>query len=465
MTARRAFKYVTVTIATCCAIVLAFYLFVLFVNRHDRPPSATVIRFQEMARRLPPVADKDNAYVFFAGLSAQKNDDPALVGAQRIAWVLERRRHKDIPMAADFPGKSHDFASSRSATVSALAAKCKDADLACVRALEASPETVAAWLESEAWLFERYNKLLSFPEWRETLDYDVRDPVLPAHPAFEAQKLLMLQAWVKAGEGHSAAIKALLDADVRYWRRNLAANDTLLSKMVSGAALKRHFAWSNIILRRLPADNVAAAIPGSWHTPISPVERSMLRSLVGEWRFTSKEMARLNDGNMEVDGESSDDEAGQKLSARLARSVFQLQDSSNQYAEHMAAIADTLDVDYQQLPAAVITARAASRKLQEKSYGNGVYNWMGGVLFRVGISDMTLYASRIADIEGVRRATLLAAQLRGHGIRAGEAPQQLGPPSQGNPYDGKPFVWDPKEQALVFVGLATGERSRISIPY
>jgi hypothetical protein len=67
MKARLIRKVFLWTVATCCTIVVAFYLLVLYVNRQDRPASGTVASFEELSRNRPPVADKDNGFVYLMG--------------------------------------------------------------------------------------------------------------------------------------------------------------------------------------------------------------------------------------------------------------------------------------------------------------------------------------------------------------------------------------------------------------
>ena len=68
-----------------------------------------------------------------------------------------------------------------------------------------------------------------------------------------ASGLLLLQAKVLADDGDVAAASALLASDARFWRMVHASADSLITKMIAGAALRRHFEWGNLVLRGFPA--------------------------------------------------------------------------------------------------------------------------------------------------------------------------------------------------------------------
>jgi hypothetical protein len=103
----------------------------------------------------------------------------------------------------------------------------------------------------------------------------------------EGQKLLMLDAKVRARKGDHAGVRDLLARDLRFWRRVFESSDTLLTKMIAKAAIDRHFSLGNLVLRSLPSDRAVDALPEEWRTPISDSERSLLRLLVGEWTYMS----------------------------------------------------------------------------------------------------------------------------------------------------------------------------------
>ena len=60
----------------------------------------------------------------------------------------------------------------------------------------------------------------------------------------------------------------------------------------------------------------------------------------------------------------------------------------------------------------------------------------------------------------MRRAALLALQLRNRSVAPEQVADELQQAELRNPYHEKPFEWDANEKALVFVGLEEGQRGR-----
>lgn len=463
MKARLLLKVFFGFVVACVALIVGLYLLALFINRNDKPPSAAAVRFEELVGKLPPVAEQDNGYVYFMGLSVDKESDPAVVGKQRISWAQAQLAKPPAPSEVDFPGKNRDIHVERTPVIEQLLKQCVDADLACAHGLKNNEAKIAAWMEREKWFVERYIKLASFPAWRETLPYDSRIPGATYAGLYEGHRMLLLDAWQRAGRGDVAAVKKLLADDIQFWRRNIAQNDTLIAKMISAGALQRHFTWSNIILRRLPASRQAEAIPAEWRVPITDAERSMLRPFVGEWRYFMSEI-RLAKVGMIRDQSESDDSLDATLQRNLAKNFLQVQATSNRQAARLAEISRMLSVDYAQLPAAVRSVRSLQEDVGMGFLEHGVYNVLGNVLAGAGGWDTTKYALRIADLEGVRRVALLTADLRSQSVPVEQMQAQLAK-SAGSPYDGKPFSWNEGAQSVVFTGLGEGKFARTAVLY
>ena len=464
MSAGRVFKWVGLALVIGCLLVVLACLAVLFINKNDQPPSHAVVRLENLARSLPPVADKDNAFIYFMGFSAYPNVDPASAGMQRVDRLRKKTRppHRSVP---DLPALPYNIGDARSPEVTALLTKCREADRECARLLEMHRSVLQSLLQSEQWLAVRYRTLLSFPEWREIAGPGPEIAELPFDALLEGQKNHLLTAWVRAGAGDASGVRQLLEDDMRFWRRSLAGADTLLPKMMAAVAIRRHFMWGSMILRRLPAHKMMAALPPSWRVPVSDAERSMLRPVGGEWRVFSTSAKFLRDAPstswMPRDGLAWHDRAV----TNFAKSTFQLQATSNRQAELMVAVADAVAVSYEQLPVAVRQMRLQEKKARQLNLWDSAYNLAGKIVLNEGASEWAKYASPIADLEGIRRATLLVAEFRGKGVAAADVRERLKASPVRDPYDGRSFVWSDEAQAIIFVGLTDGQRGRTVIPY
>lgn len=463
--AKTILKILAWLIAGLVALAVVVYLVALVVNWNDQPPSEAAVRLERLPRERPPVADADNGYVYLAGFSVAPEEDPRVWGARRVAWAEKVLGQPPAEPVGAFPGEEHDFKRGRSDAVHALSEACTKVEAACRDALEAGDERIAEWLAAEGWLLARYKTFVAHAGWREPVPWDERVPLPQYGQVREGQKLLLAEAWTLAGRGDAAGVRGLLEADVRFWRHALAEADNLIPKLVAVAALKRHFAWSNLILRRLPLAAGRNAVPQLWKEPLSDSERSMLRSLAGEWAFFDRTIRRAAESGLPITPENTPPTVGQRVLWRMSNPMFQVQDTGNRYAELLVSVADVLQVPYEQYPQAVERVRAMRDEAAEAAFPHRFYNVLGDILFAIGAYDFTSYAARVADLEGVRRATLLALELRSQGVQPGQVAQMLADVSLKSPYDGEPFAWDERAKAIVFVGLEEGERGRHAILY
>jgi hypothetical protein len=106
-------------------------------------------------------------------------------------------------------------------------------------------------------------------------------------------------------------------------------------------------------------------------------------------------------------------------------------------------------------------ARAHVRASTDRAFERPLYNIPFNVLLSAAAPDFTDYAAKLADVEGVRRAVLLAVQLRARG--AEDIERELGGATLRDPYTGRAFGWD--GNAITFTGLARPPRGRHVIVY
>jgi hypothetical protein len=420
------------------ALPIVFYLIVLLINLRDQPPSEFARRLEQTYLNRPPVADADNGYVYVMGFSA-------------------------APDANFF--KDQEYEHPRGPTAEKIRGACGTTFKDCDAVLAESDATLLEWLSSEQWRLDRYLSLLDKPGWLEIIPPDVAAP-LPAYaPVLDGQRQLLVKAYYLAGQRDSSSVRELLDRDVRFWRGVLASSDILISRMIAVAALTRNFNIGNLALRRLPHDLQLAAMPESWRTPLTPNELSWLRCFTGEWKFRQNVMAELKSTpTVAVWGE--DLGLLGRIQDAAMKPMFQPQDTSNQSAEMFARAADALQVPIERFPAGLDAANAAFAGPTERfaTLAN-LYNPIGDVLLGIGSGNYSIYPRRVADVEGLRRAAVLAAELRSRKVDEQNIEAELAASALRTPYTGDPFGWDAKEHAILFIGLVPDERGRHALKY
>jgi len=465
---KRILKWLAWSVGGMLTLVVVAYLALLVINWHDVPPSEAARRLQALHRNRPAVPDGDNGYVYVMGFSVEPGADPQERGLRRVAWV--RNLSPQIRVAAGddpAPGDS-TYGSNRLPAAKQISDACRSGSAQCALALESSEAALREWLASEKWLLDRYVTLLHRPGWVEAVPVNIRTP-LPAYaPVLDGQKLLFAKAYLLARDNDAAGVQGLLGDDVRFWRHVLASSDVLLTKMIAVAALHRHFAIGNIVLRRLPPGVESAGMPQEWTTPMTDDERSLLRTFAGEWVFGDALLQNALPSGAWRDFQefNSDERVADKVVGRLSIPFFQPQDTSNRRAEMFIQAVEVMNVPLENLPRALEQAKAI---FEAPAGANGhftrLYNPVGAMLLPATSGGFAGYGGRVADVEGSRRAAVLTARLRERKVDVQQISAELVSSEIRAPYDGKPFEWDVAEQAVVFVGLEKGERGRHSFKY
>jgi hypothetical protein len=436
-------------------LVVVLYLVLLAINWRDRPPSETALRFAADYRDRPAVADTDNGFVYVTGSFVKPGEDPQAAGVRRIAWLNEEFRKPDHGYIAP-PEKEYDFKAARSPAVRAISDACREPGSECLQAMKLGSATLAEWSASERWLLERYQTLIALPAWLETAPLEPQMPLPSYNVATEGQRLLFVEAWKRAGEKDVAGVRNLLSQDVRFWRHTLECSDMLISKMIAVAGLRRHFKFANLVLRRLPAGSEAQARPPEWDAEITRSERSMMRTLVGEWVFASHilEQEKVSDWwPPEEEGTFV-----KRVFQLAAAPLFQKQDFSNEQAVMFVKVNAALDVPYSQYRDAIPRARAILNGSQGELPMFRLYNPIGAFFRWINSWNYETYSERVVDIEGQRRAALLASELRSRGVTAAQVAAELATSAIRDPYSGEPLGWDAQKGVLTFTGLERAPR-------
>ena len=284
-----------------------------------------------------------------------------------------------LDLADDPLGERPDYRSERPPAISSYLEACGTGGSGCAAAFDAATDGFEQWVATEKWLPERYLALIDHAGWREEVPSGLVSPLPSYGLVLEGQKLLLLDAKVRARKGDHAGVRDLLARDLRFWRRVFESSDTLLTKMIAKAAIDRHFSLGNLVLRSLPPESVVEAIPEEWHAPISNAERSMLRCMVGEWVYTSALLRNVADDF----AATNEDSVLASAQNRLAEPFFQPQATINAQAEYYSRFAAFLNVPLDRYEAAVgRTAELAQQTFPPRS----VYNVMGQILIGMGLA-------------------------------------------------------------------------------
>lgn len=453
----RALKVVAWIAAGLVGLCVAIYLIIVAVNWRDREPSAAAVRMADLYRDRPAVPDEDNAFIYVLGFSVAPPESPYQMGLKRFAWLQEPNPTATAPTTRDPLGQPVDYKTHRPAAVRNFLTACMNGNPDCANAFVSADGVFEQWMASEDWLLPRYRELIHYHGWRESGPFKVFDPLPPYGLVVDGQRLLLLNAQVLAKRGDYAGVRDLLEEDSTFWRHVLESSDILISRMIATAAVTRDFELGSLVLRNVPSAHVKEALPTAWSRPFSESELSMLRCLVGEWMYISGPVHNADESLQAL----SPDSILPRTMKWLSKPLYQPQDFMNRYAAYFLEVARLLSVPPDRFESAVNQAETFAQRTNSENFPpRSPYNVMGQILMGMdAANDYGKYARRVEDLEGIRRAVLLAANLRAAGVKADDVSAALKTNTLREPYHNTPFEWDEKGSDIVFHGLELADRS------
>ena len=448
-------------------LVALLYLILVAINWQDRPPSAAVLRFEQIVASRPPVAADDNASVYILGFGAPTDADPVDVGTRRMAWLEAFNPGTDratdpLPIALSFQDEG-------SPAVSHLGNACgQDADrLQCASVFESMAR---AWQpnDADALALRRYEALLTRRAWREVVPMDAAAPWPPFSNVTHAQRLYLLRLGQWAAQGRVDEVRAGLDADFAFWRTAVPSADSLIAQMIAVTALRQHFGYANVILRGLPPEQALRAVPADWRREVSTGERSMKRAMAGEMAFWKGVMVETR--RMAVEGTALAEEGPtviERWTGYLTDPLFKMQDTMNRVADRRLRLCEDFEAPLNQyLRLRQAWDEAPNEYGHPQDFNLTVYNPVGHMILRIE-SPFTYvnYVMRTASVEGLRRAALLAVQLHAQSAASDAVDGLVANSDLRDPYTEKPFEWSAERRSVTFMSPDTRRSRRIEFFY
>lgn len=457
-------------VAGAAALVAGAYIVALLINLSDRPPSEEAVALLDEWQNRPRVPDARNGYVYVLGFSAPLDADPAEVGRRRAEWIRRLRVNFGIGTSPDpYPQKAPLIAPGGTAPFANTPpfADCHTGgeQRSCFFDLERLGAAIEPWLLGRDWVLERYSGLLAHPAWDEIVTLDPRG-IPDLRPVFQAQGVWFLEAWRHARNGDAAAVQRLLGQDLEFWRRVLEDAQTLVMKSVAIGMIERHFKNANVVLARLPAELVADAVPKAWHEPIDDEERSMRRVFAAELRIAEMlaqaYYAEADPYEAYTGVEIEPQGFWQRVSNWTNLAFTQPQDYVNKRALQFIELGEAVQAPYDDLAAELERVRHYDVLAETSdSWTDSVYNFVLNRLIASSSGSLNGYvdvAARTADLEGLRRAAVASASLRGNGVAPNAVGEALAATGQRDPYTGEPLKWQPTAREIIFEGIMRGYR-------
>lgn len=436
------FRWTLTVLGTCAALLIVGALaYVLWSSR----PSADAQRLLVIHAARETAPERDNAFIYLMGLAAPVGADPLELGRKRVAWLKERVADP-ATAAADPSGDAAD-AASQSAGLKEISESCRGGTA--TRCTVAFDRWVAgeAFTPFEVAMLARYRTLISYPRFFESVSWDGGQPLPPFKESFIGQRIFYVALARAAEAGDTAAVRDALEREARFWREVQRGSDLLIPKMIAIAALRNQFFFGNRILRRLPAGKVADAIPPAWREEFGAAELSLMRVMAGEYAFAAHMLREREAEQQRIEHEYADDEEFEppdpfdRMLTGMGRRLNLQQRMLNRMARAYVAAGERFGVPLHEYP-------AVAERVTEECAEFHQFN-------------VDKYVYRVGTLEGMRRAALLAAELRVREVpHADVAAAVLATPLQ-DPFSREPFTWSAADGTLTFNSPAANGRWRM----
>lgn len=269
-------------------LLAGLYLILLAINWQDAKPNDASLHMQSLLQQ-PPIPAEQNGFQYY--LAHNANSELSLAGP-----------------------------------LQELYRQCSEAQ-ACKESLITQTDLAALIAEQEP-LMTFYQQLLQYPHWQEP------PPTLENMPAYQGllhgQRLFLWQAWLQVKNGNIEQVNAALQADYQFWKTVLANTNSLITKMISVAAIERHFIFVPEIVDQLSAEQRKTGVPAAWADAFSEKELSLELALAGEWHYGADITATVRDTAPSDFG--SDVNTVETIFYLLVQPLMLLEDTKNIYA-------------------------------------------------------------------------------------------------------------------------------------
>lgn len=372
---------------------LAIYLFLLLLNIVDDDKSNNVIEFEQFLSERATLRDKNNAFVYAAGLSAKAESDFYVSGVDRIAKANSLSFSFALTETNSVAIDSDDITTQIGKNLTALLSGCGEPiqlDEVCNQYLLAEIEQVDAFLSENNLLFQRYKILTSKPVWYESQKQAFNNQISMA-PLSIGHKVVMLNAWREAARGGVTYATSILNQDSAFWRNAIVSTHSLINLMVMKSVVEENYHWGSFVLQTSLTNGVKDIIPTEWQTPIINDSFSLKNVVIGEWAFTKSIFNEIN---------NSDD-----WYSFFIKPLFNIQNSLNLYAEISL---ETLELE--PFDDRSVLVRKCEQGLTFSQLGWYSYNPVGKILMCSATPSLKNYRNQLDDLEKTRQSVMASLQ-------------------------------------------------------
>lgn len=427
------------------------------INSFDETPNARIAQVLAWPRAIP---DSQNGFIAMAGISAPAGTDPLAAGSRWVAAVNNalRKGAEKFPEAPKglayvaYAAPSSPGQSDRRHPKNKWRRPCHYGRDECLAVIHAQRQSVEAWLKANHELLARYRALANFPAWQSAIRVGPAGAPVPPFadwsPMIRGQELALASALRAADAGKAEEALAMLEADMRFTRRMLAAQVSLIGKMIAATMVAHDLSALAELIESRPA-----ALAPYWTrvsamlAPLTPAEVSCGTAFRFEQRFyLSAVPITLSLDNLLQPGEKPP----LLLRTPWAPLHYKKNAMTNLALHYMDVVIRKSEV--RDTAFAPPLPKDALNPLQGLSPVTGfMHNQIGKTIAAVSFARPVAYVNKVRDVNALNNLVRLRLLIARDRIAKKDVPAYLA--SKGaphNPETGKPFEWDAHTGLIYF---------------
>lgn len=334
----------------------------------------------------PKVKADDNACFYWAGMYTAASNNPSKVGKKCV--LAQQKIAQSSTFVSDLASIPECREQNELKPINVKLIACEWREKPCLKQYFEQRATIDNLAAQNRILMERYGRLLDFKQFEDTRPFPLFSIFFKAPPStlYQAISASRLQ------EGDSVGFIRRTQAETSFYRTVLSSDTSLIAKMIGIAWIERSARLVSDAVSANPIfaqQNQAALLAIT--QPMNVAERSLGKTMEGEFRFSSTYMRSL----------PADDFS---LLERLTYPIAYKQNATENYFYHDMTVWRELS----QLPTEqYLTAEKSALERLSNPWRDGylrlVYNPVGKVLAGIGSAAYASYPRRIIDADGLMR--------------------------------------------------------------
>ena len=420
-------------------VFAALLVAVIAVTLWDEPLDPRVQDW--LTNDQPTVLAGDNGYFALMGLFAAISDDPHAVGRNRVrSYELALSSTSD---ASELDYKDYPI-SSRLRTGNEFDFLCQVEKSSCIARFLEHADSIVALSEKHHVLFERYQSLFDFPDFRSTATLGLREPLIPLGLLASLNRLQLAWLTVEFHGGSRLKVIDQLGRDMRFLRRLIRSTDQFVVKVLAVEMLARDLHTLSQLLdsklylhQHLPAlDDVLV--------DLSAGERAVDICIRREFEAMANLMLTMDS----IRPFDTDTELPRWMMKTLYKPNATVNRISRTYLRTR---------DLGELPPADLARTLQQPNLNaDPSPIEYVLNPIGTILSQVADPELNRYLLVVSDASGLLRLVRLKRMIRARGLGVEQIEMFLAEQGEnlGSPYTSAPMRWDPERQVIFYQGLS-----------